>query len=103
MCCDVLLAHGHLMIVAFCFRVHIEHHSVRALRLDMIGHGMRWNDITKNSFTFSHDSHCQRINSVTLHLKIRVALNSNILQIENKFNKIIKIVLYVTFDVLDVF
>ena len=35
------------------------------------------------------------------HLKILVTLNSNVLQIENKLNKIIKIVLYVTFDVLD--
>ena len=38
-----------------------------------------------------------------IHLKIWFDLNSNVLQIENKFNKIIIIVLLVTFDVLDVF
>ena len=38
-----------------------------------------------------------------VHLKIHAALNQNLLQIENKFNKIIKIVLFVTFDVHDVF
>ena len=34
-----------------------------------------------------------------VHLKIRVTLNSNVLQIQNKLNNIIKIVLYVSFDV----
>ena len=38
-----------------------------------------------------------------LHLKIRVALNSNILPIEKKINKTIMTVLYVTFDVPDGF
>ena len=37
-----------------------------------------------------------------VHLKIQVILNSNILQIENKLNKINEIVLLVTFDVLHV-
>ena len=36
-------------------------------------------------------------------LKIRVDLNSNVFQIQNKLNKIIKIGLYVSFDVLDGF
>ena len=62
--------------------------------------------MAKDSFMFPWDSHlhgtCKYIES-WVHLKIRVGLNSNVLQIENKLNKIIKIVLYVSFDVLDVF
>ena len=103
MCCDLLLANGHLMRVMFWFRVHIKNHRVCILSLDTIGHVMRWCDITKNSFTFSHDSQWHGINSVMLHLKIQVAFNSNILQIENKFNKINQILLYGPFDVLGVF
>ena len=59
--------------------------------------------MAKDSFMFPWDS-ClygtdKYIESWS-HLKIWFALNSNVLQIENKFNKIIKIVLCVTFDVL---
>ena len=35
-----------------------------------------------------------------IHLKIQFALNSNVLQMADKFNIIIKIVLLATFDVL---
>ena len=59
--------------------------------------------MAKDSFTFPWDSHLhgthEYIESL-VHLKILVTLNSNVLQIENKFNKIIKIVLLGTFDVL---
>ena len=65
-----------------------------------------WHDMAMNSIMFSHDSHSHGTDEYVeswVHLKIRVALNSNVLQIENKFNKINKIVLLVTFDVLDGF
>ena len=58
--------------------------------------------MAKDSFTFPQDSHLHvthyHIES-WVHLKIQVTLNSNILQIQNKLNNIIKIVLYVSFDV----
>ena len=38
-----------------------------------------------------------------VHLKIQVTLNSNVVQIQNNLNKIIKIALCVSFDVLDGF
>ena len=59
-----------------------------------------------NSLTFQLDSHLHRTDKHVeswVHLKIQVTLNSNVLQIENKFNKIIEIVLFVTFDALDGF
>ena len=62
--------------------------------------------IMKNSFMFSCDSHLHWIDEYIeswVHLKILVALNSNVFQVQNKLDKIIKIVLYVTFDVLDGF
>ena len=62
---------------------------------DMIGHGMTWGDVMTNSFMFSHESHWYMTKSVML----RVALKSNELQIENNIYKL-KIVLYVSFDVL---
>ena len=58
-----------------------------------------WHDMAKDSFMFQCDSHSETTHKYIeswVHLKIRVALNSNVLQIENKFNKITKIVLYVT-------
>ena len=62
-----------------------------------------WHDMAMNSIMFSCDS-CLRGThkciELWIHLKIQFALNSNVLQIENEFNKIIKIVLFVTFDVL---
>ena len=65
-----------------------------------------FHDMAMNSLTFSCDS-CshgtQEYIESWFRLKILVALNSNVLQIENKFNKINKFVLLVTFDVLDVF
>ena len=54
MCCDVLLAHGHLT------------RGVHILSLDTIGCGMRWHDFTKNSFMFSCDSCWHRICSVAV-------------------------------------
>ena len=65
-----------------------------------------WHDVATNSLTFSHDSCLHGTHEYVescVYLKIRVALNSNVLQIENTFNKIINIVLLVTFDVLDGF
>ena len=65
-----------------------------------------WHDVAMNSITFSHDSHLHgthHYDESWVLLKIQVTLNSNVLQIENKFNKIIKFVLLVTFDVIDVF
>ena len=67
-----------------------------------------WCDMAMNSLMFSHDSRSHGTHEYVesrVHLKIRVALNSNVIgvPIENKFNKIIRIVLLVTFDVLDVF
>ena len=65
-----------------------------------------WHDVAMNSIMFSHDSHSHGTHKYIepqVHLKIQVALNSYVLQIENKFNKIIKIVSFVTFDVLDRF
>ena len=62
-----------------------------------------WHDVAKDSFTFPWDSHSHGTDEYVeswIHLKIQFALNSNVLQIENKFNKIIRIVLFVTFDVL---
>ena len=62
-----------------------------------------WHDVTMNSIMFSCDSHLHGTHEYVelwVHLKIQFALNSNVLQIENEFNKIIKIVLFVTFDVL---
>ena len=51
----------------------------------------------------SHVIHvCMGLRSILsqwVHLKIQVALNSNVLQIQNKLSNIIKIVLYVSFDV----
>ena len=60
--------------------------------------------MAKDSITFSHDSLLHGTHEYIeswFHLKIRVALNSNVLQITNKLNKILKIVLYVSFDVVD--
>ena len=102
-CHDVLLAYGHLMRVIFHFRVHVGNCWVHILSLDTIGHGMRWHVITKNSFMFSCDSYWHVTKSIMLHVKIQVTLNSNVLQIENKLNKITDIVLLVTLDVLDIF
>ena len=65
-----------------------------------------WPDVTTNSLTFSCDSCSHRTDEhieAWVHLKILVTLNSNVLQIDSKFNKIIEIVLFVTFDVLDRF
>ena len=65
-----------------------------------------WHDMAKDSFTFPWDSHLHLTHEYIeswIHLKIRVPWNLNVLQIENKFNRIIKIVLLVTFDVLDGF
>ena len=62
--------------------------------------------MAKDLIMFSHDSHSHRTHEyieLWVHLKIQVALNSNVLQIQNKLNKIIKIVLYVSSDVLDEF
>ena len=59
-----------------------------------------------NLITFSHDSCLHGTHKYIeswAHLNIQVALSSNVLQIENKFNKILNIVLYVSFDVLDGF
>ena len=60
-----------------------------------------WHDMATNSLMFSCHSHLhgtdEHIES-QVHLKIQVALYSNV---ENKFNKIIKIILFVTFDVLN--
>ena len=49
MCCDVLLAHGHLMRVTFHFMVHIENHRVHISSLDMIGCGVMWQRILLQS------------------------------------------------------
>ena len=65
-----------------------------------------WHDVAMNLIMLSHDSHSYGTDlSVEswVPLKIQVALNSKVLQIVNKFNKIRKIVLFVTFDVLDGF
>ena len=67
---------------------------------DTIQHSMTWHDVAKNSFTSSCDPHFHRIDSVVLHLQIQFTLNLNVLQLKNKFNKIIKNVLFLTFDVL---
>ena len=64
---------------------------------DMIGHGMMCGDVTMNSFTFSRESHWYVTKSVAFLESLQ---NSNELPIENNLNKIIKIVLYVTLDVL---
>ena len=51
--------------------------------------------LAKDLITFSHDSHLhvthENIES-QVNLKIQVTLNSNVLQMQNKLNKIIKIV-----------
>ena len=63
--------------------------------------------MAKDSITISCDSCLHGTHEYIeswVHLKIRVALNSNVLQIiQIKLSKIIKIVLYVSFDVLDGF
>ena len=63
--------------------------------------------MAKDSITFLHDLHLHGTHEYIVsfvHLKIRVTLNSNALQIQNKLNKIIQIVLlYVSFHVLDGF
>ena len=62
-----------------------------------------WHDLAKDSFTFPPDSRLHGTHEYIesqVHLKIRVILNSNVLQIKVKLNKIIKIVLYVTLDVV---
>ena len=62
--------------------------------------------MAEDSITFSHDSCSHGTHEYIeswVHMKIRVTLNSNALQIQNKLNKKIKIVLYVSFDVLDGF
>ena len=68
------LAHECFTAIAFVFRVHIKNCRVRVSSLDMIGHGVMWGDVMKNSFTFSHDSHLHGIELVTVHLKIRFRL-----------------------------
>ena len=70
MCHDLLFACGHLTGVVFVIRVCIENHRVCILSLYTIGCGMRWHDVTKNSFTFSCDSYSVGIESVALHLRI---------------------------------
>ena len=58
--------------------------------------------MAKDLVTFSCDSCLHGTHEYIeswVHLKIQVALNSNVLEIENKLNKIIQIVLFVTFDV----
>ena len=65
-----------------------------------------WHDMAMNSLAFPCDSRLYRTDKHVeswVHLKIQVTLNSNVLQIENKFNKIIEIVLFVTFGVLEGF
>ena len=65
-----------------------------------------WHDVAMNLIMFSHDSCLNGTHKYfesQIDLKIRVALYSNELQIENKLNKLIIIVFIVTFDVLDVF
>ena len=64
---------------------------------DTAGHGMTCGDVTMNSFMFSYESHWYVTKSV-MFLESR--LNSNELPIENNLYIIIKIVLYVYFDVL---
>ena len=62
--------------------------------------------MAKDLITFLHDSCSHATHEYIeswVHLKIQVTLNSNALQIQNKLKKIIKIVLYVSFDVLDGF
>ena len=57
--------------------------------------------MAKDLIMFSHDSHLHGTHEYIeswVHMKIRVALK-NVLQIQNKLNNIIKIVLYVSFDV----
>ena len=59
----------------------------------MIGHGMTWHDVAKDLIMFSHDSHLHGTHEYIesrVHLKIRVALNLNVLQIQNKIYKITK-------------
>ena len=97
----IWLAHEHLMVVTFIFRVHVENGRVHVSSLDMMGCGMMWQRILLCSHGSLHGTDEDVMSWV--HLKIQFALNSNVLQIENKFNKIIKIVLFVTFDVLDGF
>ena len=63
-----------------------------------------WHDMATNSLTFLCDSHSHRTQDyVERWIHLKVTLNSNVLQVANKLNKIIKIVLFVTFDVLEVF
>ena len=55
---------------------------------------------------FSHDSYLHGTHEYVeswVHLKIQVPFNSNVLQIKNKLSKIIKIIMSVSFDVLDGF
>ena len=62
-----------------------------------------WCDMAKDSFTSPWDSCLHETHEYIeswIQLKIWFALNSNVLQIENKYNKLIKIVLFVSFDVL---
>ena len=59
--------------------------------------------MAKDSFIFSQDSHLHGTDEYIeswSHLKILFALNSNVLQIEHMFNKIIIFVLFLTVDVL---
>ena len=65
-----------------------------------------WHDMAMNLIMFSHDSHSHRTHEYVeshVHLKNQVTLNLNVIQIENKFNKIIKLFcLYFLMYLLDV-
>ena len=63
-----------------------------------------WHDMAKDLITFSSDSHLHGTHKYIesrVHLKIRVALNSNVLQKQVKQNN--KYCLVCNFDVLDGF
>ena len=60
----ISLAHEHLVVAMFIFRVHAMNHKVHVSSLDTIGHGMTWQWILLHSHgihictglmsTFSH-------------------------------------------------
>ena len=67
-------------------------------------HNLMWCDVATNLIMVSHNSYLHVTHKYIesqVQSKLQVALKLNVTQIENKFNKIIKIVLLVTFDGLD--